>query len=1230
MKLIVTLACLFVFELNATAQLPRLVLPLGHTHKITVAAFNPAGNKVVTGSEDKTLKIWDVQTGRLLSDLKGHVGDIHHVAYNLQGDRIISTAELDSSAILWNALTGTMVKKITPSRYYVGFAKFSPNGKMFIVDGTRDIYSSETGERIITLPGYRSIEEALFTPDSRNLIVAEDYKTVVYDLATGNSLRTMEGADPIAITPDGRHIVSSSYDKKAFLYEVSGGALVTELALGEKPHSVLMSPDGKTAVIHELRSEKFSLWRLEDRAVKGNLGTGYSSAKLLYSEDGSTLYISDGINETRAYDTKDGKRQPFIKNGLLAGLTGSPPLMVLNEGYGKPVLFDGTRKLELEAGSGFHAVFFDREGSRFIGSYDNGKAGIWDLNNGRKLADLSGFARRVSDVEKSGNHYAVQLDDEVNLLALRNNLLKPLPVPMNDRPDRVFFSPDGRHMVSIVKDNNRPSVFDPEKLVSLWDLQTGILLKKNLWEWDLRIQDISRANAGSHQFSADGKRFFVWNELGYCYIFSIPEGKLLQTIETPRLWHASVDPSFSRLAYQLAPMNTDQPATIVIRDLGTGEIIREINADAHGWEKFRLLNGLERLLVYDVPDISLYDLKKKNPLAKIPNGQNAITPDQRRILIVQYDKVGVWDLVTGQRIFEIGKGSGADFWTAEWAPGYQQVVVSRNNRTIQVLDAVTGKQVAEMNAFGTTLKFSSSGKWMFAAFREQLSIFRSSDWSLISELNGHAHNITDVFETSSGKSVISFAEDNTARLWDIATGKLLYSQLILDKELQFTLLPDGNYMANPEASKVLHFVSPELNVVSFEQLDIRYNRPDLVLKTVDPDNAPLIRSYHSAWKKRLKKLGIDSSRLTGDFSVPLARISNRDSISFEQDSRDLRLQLAASDSQFALRSFNLWVNESPVFGQKGIAVSGGRRQSLDTVINIILSNGRNVIEFSVTNAAGAESYRMPLEVNHTGTSKGITRFIGFGVDTYQDRKYDLLFSVEDIRDLATALKERLGDELRVDTLFNAGLTRPAIEKLKASLLKGSVDDRVILAYSGHGLLSDAFDYYLSLPSTNFDKPEQGSLAYEELESLLDGIPARQKLFLIDACHSGEVDKDDLRKLNETPDSLVKGLKPVAYKEEGQLGLANSFELMQTIFANVGKGTGATVISAAAGTQFALERSDLRNGVFTFSILELMRSTDNARVSELKKYVAQRVVQLTKALQRPTFRNESRDIDCNVW
>ena len=114
------------------------------------------------------------------------------------------------------------------------------------------------------------------------------------------------------------------------------------------------------------------------------------------------------------------------------------------------------------------------------------------------------------------------------------------------------------------------------------------------------------------------------------------------------------------------------------------------------------------------------------------------------------------------------------------------------------------------------------------------------------------------------------------------------------------------------------------------------------------------------------------------------------------------------------------------------------------------------------------------------------------------------------------------------------------------------------------------------------------------------------------------------------DNTKKGVIVLTDTANKRLGTKNSFELMQEVFVNVGRSTGATIISAAAGTQFALERGDLKNGVFTYSILELMNSTPTITVSDLKKYVNQRVPALTHGMQVPTSRNENLVMDWRVW
>jgi len=166
------------------------------------------------------------------------------------------------------------------------------------------------------------------------------------------------------------------------------------------------------------------------------------------------------------------------------------------------------------------------------------------------------------------------------------------------------------------------------------------------------------------------------------------------------------------------------------------------------------------------------------------------------------------------------------------------------------------------------------------------------------------------------------------------------------------------------------------------------------------------------------------------------------------------------------------------------------------------------------------------------------------------------------------------------------------------------------------------------------------LPYDELENLLDGIPARKKLLLIDACHSGEVDMDTASTgTAATTASTETGVKTYTFrsniknKTKQSLGLENSFELMQELFTNLSQGNGTLVISAAAGVGFALESAEWNNGLFTFTVLNALKNklgdeNKNGKISvnELKNYVTKEVDRLSHGQQKPTTRKELSDWD----
>ncbi|MBB2146868.1 hypothetical protein GM921_15295 [Pedobacter sp. LMG 31464] len=541
--------------------------------------------------------------------------------------------------------------------------------------------------------------------------------------------------------------------------------------------------------------------------------------------------------------------------------------------------------------------------------------------------------------------------------------------------------------------------------------------------------------------------------------------------------------------------------------------------------------------------------------------------------------------------------------------------------------------------------------YAIADLKGNVVVRKLEDNSIIFNEKSHSGFANDALFLNKRKWLITSGNDKQTVIVNYETGKQIAKAVSLfnDGKAAIGFFTPNNYYMIPASNVAgLHFTE-DFNTYSFKQFDYRFNRPDKVLQALESPDTALISSYKKAYEKRIKKLGIDTSLFTSTYSVPDADITNRDQLLFEQKTNQLVLKIKANDKSIPLDRFNIWVNEVPIYGLKGINLKLAKRSTLDTTITISLSTGNNKIETSVINTNGIESYRLPVVVNYNPENKPVSKlyFVGIGINNFEQEGHNLQWSVKDIRDLANKLRQKYADNIEIDTLFNQQVTTENILALKSKLQQSKVNDRVIVAYSGHGLLSKNYDYFLSTFNVDFEKPEQNGLAYDSFEDLVDNIPARQKLMLIDACHSGEVDKEELQKLNQTETQLAstgvqanaegatsdatgKGVKVKNTSKGSKLGMKNSFELMQDLFANIGKGTGATIISAAGGMQYALEKNSLKNGVFTYSILEYMNEAKTSGIKKLKDRVNQRVVELTSGMQQPTSRSENNVMDWNVW
>ena len=655
-------------------------------------------------------------------------------------------------------------------------------------------------------------------------------------------------------------------------------------------------------------------------------------------------------------------------------------------------------------------------------------------------------------------------------------------------------------------------------------------------------------------------------------------------------------------------------STVHLWDAATGQMLGMLKGHSGGVTEIGFSSDGKKMLTGSKDKtVIVWDLKTRRQTALLTTHIRAIdhakfSADGNRIIIYSGKMLKTWNRETGILTHELSDTLNAGDW------------IRKNKAGMSLIRPDSSYQI---NWAGNVI-----------------NIFPIKEESTFSDIAfGMDVIIKDIQLHPKENKMLVLTEDNNVKIYDIDKETFTGSFLFLDSTDYILQVPSGYYQGTPSAAKRLLYTTHDLQVISFEQLDVKYNRPDIVLQTMGHADSNVIKMNLNAYAKRIKKLGIDTAAFRDGYSVPRADITNRNALSEVQLSEKLLLHIKASDSSYLLDRLNIWVNEVPVFGSKGKSVRQNRSKKLDFSSTVILSEGVNRIETSITNVNGTESYRMPLIVNYTPPSKQkiTTYFIGIGIDQFTDTSYNLNYSVKDIRDLSAKLKQQYGNDIIIDTLFNENVTVSNVKALKQKLKNTTVNDKVLISYSGHGLLSKDYDYFLSTYSVNFKNPAENGLPYDEFESLLDSIPARKKLMLIDACHSGEVDKEEFRQVKISQSTLAanhvvsKGGE-ISESEEGsqKLGLKNSFELMQNLFVNVGKSTGATIISAAAGTEFALENGNLKNGVFTYCIMEAMDKYPTMKVSELKKVVGARVQELTNGMQKPTSRNEAIAVDWNVW
>lgn len=453
---------------------------------------------------------------------------------------------------------------------------------------------------------------------------------------------------------------------------------------------------------------------------------------------------------------------------------------------------------------------------------------------------------------------------------------------------------------------------------------------------------------------------------------------------------------------------------------------------------------------------------------------------------------------------------------------------------------------------------------------------------------------------------------------------------------------DGYFSASKKGAQYVGYYinqgkDKEAKFYPFEQFDLKYNRPDIILKDLSLGSEKIQNFYYKAYLKRLEKMGIKEGDLSAELLAPTLSISN---YKLSEDKKSVEITIKASDEKYRLDRINIFINDVPVYGRKGIKLVNETK--IEKTFKLDLAEDKNKIQISVLNDRGTESLKENLILfTPTTNSKPNLYIVSIGTSTYKDKRFNLKYASKDAKDVVEKFKQDKNyAQVFHEILLDEKSTKENIEALKSFLQKSNRNDVVMVFIAGHGLLDENLDYYYATYDIDFNSPALKGILFSELEELLDGIGALKKLLFMDTCHSGELEKDELEKSSEK----VKVEENIQFRNIGQgvrkkqgEGLSNTSELVKELFTDLRRGTGSTIISSAGGAEYAMESSEWKNGLFTFCLLEGITSQKadlnrdgKIMLSEIQFYLQDEVEKKSGGKQKPTSRMENISLDYPIW
>jgi len=617
----------------------------GHSSEISSVVLGEGGRRALSACYDKTLKLWNIDTGQCVQTFEGHTDCVTCVSVTGGGSHILS-GSMDGTLKLWDMEKGSCIKTFEGHSDGVSSVFISEHEK-FIVSGSFDktlkLWDIEKGEAIRTFTGHNDCISSVFINEREKFILSGSFDRTIklWDMDRGECLRTFKGhtdrVTSLSLSRDTSRILSGSYDGTLILWNrETGQCLRTLKGHTDKIRSVLLN---NYWAVSGSSDRTVKLWNME--LLFQEISAPFLLSRVKSQKKSCTDQIKfTGLLNLARGEMDEGNYSEIMdilsEIRALPGYEIEKDVMDLWNRAGSYMVRIGLRGMwTVMTREGYsplvNSLAMSSDGKFIVAGREDKTLELLKVSTGSRLRSFTGHEGVVNSVvfNRHGSFVLSGSDDNtVRLWDFFSGKCLRVFEGHCDYVRSIAFSPDERWILSGSYD----------KTMKLWELDTGRCLITFEGHED---------GINSVSFSENGAMALSGSQDNTVKLFNIVEGKSVEMFKG----HAGAVTSLAFRKDGKRFISGSADNTLRIWDISTGRCIRTFRGHSGPVNSFAL-TGCGKWLLSGSSDatIRLWEVSTGNCIQVIEGHKEGVTsitltPDGRWLLSRSSDKtLKLWEL----------------------------------------------------------------------------------------------------------------------------------------------------------------------------------------------------------------------------------------------------------------------------------------------------------------------------------------------------------------------------------------------------------------------------------------------------------------------------------------------------------------------------------------------------------------------------------------------------------